>query len=86
MAALLGLMTLGFAYLGIHLIVSALLEPIRPKKRPTSNKDDSRGLSPIELDALRRRHKNDAIRQMRALARQHRTASSRHRDHREQQW
>ncbi len=65
----------------LFLCVRALCTPSRPKKRRSSRQQP--GLSEMDLYALRRARKNDAMRQMRSVVRDHQNPRSSRRDRRE---
>ncbi|MEV6422615.1 hypothetical protein [Streptomyces sp. NPDC051662] len=65
----------------LFLCVRALCTPSRREKRRTPRQPQR--LSEMDLYALRRQRKNDAIRQMRAVVRDHHNPTSRQRDRRE---
>lgn len=67
--------------LALFLVNAAVFTLVRPARLRRRN--EAGGLSRMDLYALQRARKNDAMRQMRTIAREHRTPPTRHRDRRE---
>jgi hypothetical protein len=65
----------------LFLCVRALCTPLRKEKRRTPRQPQR--LSEMDLYALRRQRKNDAMRQMRSVVRDHHNPSSSRRDRRD---
>jgi hypothetical protein len=73
-----------FLGLIVLLAVAAFVVVLRSERR-SGSENTGRGLSPTELYVLRRRKKNAAMRQLRAVARENRTPASRQHSRRERQ-